>query len=262
MTSKVYALHDSRYCAKVYKNVLRFEGDYVAKFIAENFLDLKHPHIVNVYELIEAYGTHFLIMDRAHGVRLKKKTGEIALCLTLRHMLSVYAEQGERIPINLCTTMVADIGSALAHTHHHGYVHRDVKPENIFLDAREGTVVFLLADFGLALPIGATPNKIVGTPHYMAPEAIAIDTSATPLSGAADFYALAAVCFEMLTSKKLFTGATILEVLDQHCSAPPDLTLLPHDTPDNLREFIRSCLHKNPAERLSPEEVQTYVRQQ
>jgi len=261
MTAKVYEVRGDRYCAKVYKNVLRFEGDYVAKFIAENFLDLKHPNIVNVYELIEAYGTHFLIMDRAKGVTVKKKTGEIVTCMTLRHLIAMHHAEGLRIGHERCGDMLRQIGGALLHTHRHGYVHRDVKPENIFLDVRDGRIAYLLADFGLALPIDTRPAKIAGTPQYMAPETVDIENPKTRIGAAADFYALAVVCFEMLTGERLFSGSNILELVQQHLYAEPDLGRLPADTPQALRQFIARSLRKNPQERPTPEEIAQYLKQ-
>jgi len=262
MTSKVYAIHGDRYCAKVYKNVLRYEGDYVAKFIAENFLDLKHPNIVNVYELIEAYGTHFIIMDWARGVNIKKKTGEVVKCLTLRHAIKAYQEEQQRITVDLAFTMFSQIGAALIHAHQHGYVHRDIKPENIFLDVRDNQIAFMLADFGLALPINTRPAKIAGTPQYMPPEAIDIDNTEMTIGAAADFYSFAAVCYEMLTGERLFTGTNILELVRQHLYEEPDFSRLPEDTPKPLRQFIERALRKRPEDRPGTDEVKNYIRQQ
>jgi len=261
MTAKVYAVHGDRYCAKVYKNVLRFEGDYVAKFIAETFLALKHPNIINVYELTEAYGTHFLIMDRARGVTVKKKTGEVVTCMTLRQLIALHRAEGLRIGVARCGDMLRQIGGALQYTHRHGYVHRDVKPENIFLDVRDGRIAFLLADFGLALPIDTRPEKIAGTPQYMAPETVDIENPKTRIGAAADFYALAVVCFEMLTGRRLFSGSGILEVVRQHLYEQPDLSRLPADTPKPLRRFIERSLRKNPEERPSPDEAAAFFAQ-
>lgn len=262
MTSKVYAIHGDQYCAKVYKNVLRYEGDFVAKFIAENFLDLKHPHIVNVYELIEAYGTHFIIMDWARGVNIKKKTGEVVKCLTLRHLIKVYQEEQQRIAVDLAFRMFSQIGAALLHTHQHGYVHRDIKPENIFLDVRDNQVAFMLADFGLALPINTRPAKIAGTPQYMPPEAVDIDNAEMTIGAAADFYSFAAVCYEMLTGQRLFTGTNILELVRQHLYEEPDFSRLPDDTPKPLRQFIERSLRKKPEDRPATDEVKNYIQKQ
>jgi serine/threonine-protein kinase len=262
MTSKVYAVRGERYCAKVYKNVLRYEGDYVAKFIAENFLDLKHPHIVNVYELIEAYGAHFIIMDWAKGVSIKKKTGEVVKCLTLRHLIKVYREEGQRLAVDLVFRMFSQIGAALLHTHQHGYVHRDIKPDNIFLDVRENQIAFMLADFGLALHINTRPEKIAGTPQYMPPEAVDIENTELTLGGTADFYSFAAVCYEMLTGERLFKGTNILELVRQHLYEEPDLSRLPADIPKTLRQFIERSLRKSPEDRPTADEVGKYIRQQ
>lgn len=259
-TSKVYAIGGNKYCAKVYKNVLRYEGDYVAKFIAENFLDLKHPNIVNVYELIEAYGTHFLIMDWAKGITTKTKSGETVQCVTLRHLLSVYQEEGRKLPVDMAYRMFCHIGRALIHTHNHGHVHRDIKPENIFIDIRDKEIVFMLADFGLALPINTRPAKIAGTPQYMPPEAVDLDNADMTIGAAADFYSLAAVCYEMLVGERLFNGAHIIELVRQHLHEEPDFTRLPADTPKDLRQFVERSLKKRPEERPSSEDVKKFVQ--
>jgi len=254
-TSKVYAIGGHERCAKVYKKNLDFEGDYVARFIAENFLGLKHPNIVCIYELIEAYGTHFIIMDWARGVTVKRKSGQAVTCLTLRQMLRFCAQEGMKIPDDTALKLFSHIAGALIHTHRHGYVHRDVKPENIFITTRGGEAVFMLADFGLALPVNAHPPKIAGTPQYMPPESVAIDNEDTTIGPQADFYSLAAVCYEVLAGEKLFKGSNIIELVRQHQHAEPDFLKLPGDAPAVLREFITRGLKKNPHDRPTTEDV-------
>ncbi|MEI6127079.1 MAG: protein kinase [Pseudomonadota bacterium] len=260
-TSKVYEIGGHNLCAKVYKKTLDFEGDFISRFIAENFLDLKHPYIVNVYEMIEAYGTRFIIMDWAKGAALKKQNDQSVKCLTLRHLLRLYREEGRRIDGDVAVTIFCEIADALVYTHRHGYVHRDVKPENIFIDVREGAMAFMLADFGLALPVNTKPEKIVGTPQYMPPEAVAFDNPDNKISGAADFYSLAAVCYEVLAGEKLFKGSNILELVRQHQHAEPDFKKLPANAPGKLREFIERSLNKNPEERPAPHEVEKYIKE-
>ena len=111
---------------------------------------------------------------------------------------------------------VAEIGrqaaEALAHAHHRGIVHRDVKPSNLLVDARG---IVWVADFGLARrladPSQTQHDSLLGTPRYMSPEQARIG----PIDGRSDVYSLGATLYELLTLRPPFEGRTAAELVEQ-----------------------------------------------
>jgi serine/threonine protein kinase len=162
---------------------------------AKALAKLNHPGIVTIYEVGRADGLYFFLMEFVDGVSLRQ--------LLERGRLS--AREALAIAPQLC--------DALQYAHDQGIVHRDIKPENIMLD-RRGRVK--IADFGLAKLAGAgngtapgpsssagsttltQGGKIMGTPHYMAPEQI---HHPEQVDHRADIYALGVVFYQMLTGE-------------------------------------------------------------
>jgi serine/threonine protein kinase len=151
---------------------------------------LSHPGIVMVHDSGKVGGHYYFIMEYVDGLNLRELLG--------RSEGRVESEQALRIVGSVC--------DALEYAHDEGVVHRDIKPENILLDMK-GRVK--IADFGLAKLLGgeggsstsltlASPHRMLGTPHYMAPE-----QTERPLEvdHRADIYSLGVVFYEMLTGE-------------------------------------------------------------
>jgi DNA-binding response OmpR family regulator len=141
---------------------------------------------------------------------------------------------------------VGEIGQALQVVHQAGLVHRDLKPPNVMLRASD-TVA--LIDFGLARPLeGGTTNTqsgvLLGSPYYMSPE----QALGEQLDARSDFYSLGVIFYEMLTGQKPYTGASAMEVLQQHVSAPPPV--LPA-TLQRYEPFLARLLAKSREERFA-----------
>ncbi len=156
------------------------------------------------------------------------------------------------------------VADALDHVHAAGFVHRDVKPDNILFD---GTGRPHLGDFGIATFIrrveedertapeeepqepGLTATgHAIGTPEYMAPEAIAGHS----LDGRADQYALAAVVHEMLAAAPPFVGSTPAAILEMQLAAnTPELTALRPELSPTLSAAVKRGLAKRPADRFA-----------
>src|SRR5262249_24167081 len=151
--------------------------------------------------------------------------------------------------------IAGEIAGALAHTHHHGLVHRDLKPGNVMLNAGGAK----LLDFGLAkqlsgpdLANGATTSTLIGvgviagTLQYMAPELI----DGQPVDERCDIFAFGAILYEMRAGRPAFSGdtasATMAAILIKQ--PVPLRTLLP-DVPSALARVVTKCLAKRPAER-------------
>jgi serine/threonine-protein kinase PpkA len=140
---------------------------------------------------------------------------------------------------------VEQIASALRVVHGAGLLHRDLKPPNVML--RENDNVALI-DFGLARALdGSTPSTrtgvLRGSPYYMSPE----QAQGEVLDVRSDFYSLGIMFYEMLTGRKPYTGATAMEVLQQHVNSP--LPPLPHSL-SRYDHFLHRLVAKNRAERF------------
>lgn len=178
------------------------EPEVVARFRREAEIvgQLGHPHIVQVFDVDETEaGAPYLVMEYLEGETLAERLG-----------------RERRLPVSAAVELVSQIASALASTHEHGIVHRDMKPENVFLLRVSGEEVFpKVLDFGIGKMRGAARITVdrcpIGTPSYMAPEQV---TSASSVDASADQFALAAMAFEMLSGEPAFPGETPDEILD------------------------------------------------
>src|SRR5262245_8117683 len=148
---------------------------------------------------------------------------------------------------------VAEVGlqaaEALAHAHHHGVIHRDVKPSNLLIDA-SGTV--WVTDFGLARRL-ADPGQthhdsLLGTPRYMSPE----QARTGSIDGRTDVYSLGATLYELLTLRPPFDGASsavLIEQIGGRDPLPPQL--IERRIPRDLETIVLKSLAKRPTDRYS-----------
>lgn len=194
---------------------------------------LRHPGIVAVHDSGRADGYVFFSMDYIEG-------GDLARRL----------RAGPLAPRD-AAALLQKIAAALAHAHAAGVLHRDLKPSNILLDGDEPR----LADFGLAAQLEpggdlTAHTAVLGTPHYLAPEALLRGSAA--LSVASDLYALGVVLFEALTGRTPFAGATPSGLaLAVQQSDPPAPSLLVPAVPRDLETICLKCLEREPARRYA-----------
>ncbi len=201
-------------------------GAAYERFVREARLasTLRHPSLVEVYDVSVERG--FLVMEYLPG-------GSLAQRLTA----------GERLATVQVRRMALDIIAGLEAAHHRGVVHRDVKPANIFFDAR-GTAK--LGDFGVAhlVDLGQTQTGgLIGTLAYMSPEQI----TGAPISIAADLYALGVTLFEAVTGRLPFLGP---DFVAQHLGEPaPSATSIVPGLAPGWDPILADLLVKNPSER-------------
>jgi eukaryotic-like serine/threonine-protein kinase len=155
-----------------------------------------------------------------------------------------------QLPIEDVIRIGREAADALEYAHRHDIVHRDIKPDNLLIDA-DGTVK--VADFGIARsPLDPTTTteagRLLGTSHYLAPER----ALGQPATAAADVYALGCVLYQLVIGHPPFQGDDPTAVLSQHVGTEPDL---PADLPGSLAELLRRTLAKDPARRPSAAEV-------
>ncbi|MEJ7809013.1 MAG: protein kinase [Gemmatimonadaceae bacterium] len=190
---------------------------------------LEHPYIVPIHETRQlADGSLALVMEYIPG-------------RTLREAIRTDGA----FPIERAVSLLRDIAQALAYAHEQGIVHRDVKPENIFLHERTGRA--MLSDFGIARAMESDTyltmtGAAIGTPAYMSPEQI----DGARVDGRSDLYSLALVGWEMLTGKRPWAGESLYSVIyrQKHDFVAPLADARP-DAPDNLRYAIEGALLKN-----------------
>jgi WD40 repeat protein len=211
-------------------------ADELARFRleAETLALLRHPNIVQIYEVGTHEGRPFLALEFLEGGSL---VGQL--------------EQGTPAP-TAAAALAEVLARAVHAAHERGIVHRDLKPENVLLD-RDGTPK--ITDFGLAKRLedqaGQTAsNAVVGTPSYMAPEQAAGKSSR--VGPAADVYALGAILYRLLTGRPPFEGPTTMDVLMQVVADEPvpPRRLCPR-VPRDLETVCLKCLRKQTGERYA-----------
>ncbi|HEU4631511.1 MAG TPA: protein kinase [Gemmatimonadaceae bacterium] len=201
---------------------------------------LSHPHLVPLIDSGESDGLLYYVSAYLPGG-------------SLRDLL----RRGP-LPVTDALRISADVGAGLGHVHRAGFVHRDVKPENIlFADG-----LALLADFGVArasCTAGTLPGEggalvtgagfVVGTPEYMSPEQASGEQD---LDARSDIYALACVLFEMLVGEPPFRGPSARATIARHVAEPPRRvrTLRP-EVPERVDAAVARALAKDPAQRFA-----------
>jgi serine/threonine protein kinase/Tfp pilus assembly protein PilF len=192
---------------------------------------LSHPNIVSIYDVIEEYGTAYVVMEYVPG-----------------GSLASFLEGNPTSGIELTLQVLRQMASALDYTHSKGVIHRDIKPGNVMRDPN-GVVKIL--DFGIARisdGLTSTPTSMVmGTVEYMSPEQLKGDA----VDGRADQFSLAAVAYRMLTGSTLFglhTVATIAYKVVNEMPPPP--TQRNSLLPPAVDRVLMRALAKSPSERF------------
>lgn len=211
--------------------------DYVERFYKEGraAAKLNHNNIVQAFDVGEAGGYHYFVMEYVEGK-------------TLYDDLSAGKVFKEPEAIEI----IIQVANALAHAHARNLIHRDVKPKNIMINS---SGVVKLADMGLAretTDIRAAQTeagRAYGTPYYIAPEQIRGEVN---IDGRADIYALGATLYHMVTSRVPFEAPNPSDVMRKHLREP----LVPPDHINTslsagISEVIEVMMAKNRDERYS-----------
>ena len=234
----VYRARDKRLkrhiAIKVLPPELAFQSAIKTRFLreAETAAQLSHPHIVPIYSVDELEGLVFFVMAYVSGDNLAKRLHEQGTLST---------EEVRRI-----TREVAD---ALAYAHERGVVHRDIKPDNILLDASTGRT--MVTDFGIARAASegdagrlTATGMAIGTPAYMSPEQAAGDRE---IDGRSDLYSLGIVAYQMLVGEPPFVANSTPAMLVKHISErPTPVQQRRSDVPKDLGRAVMMLLEKDP----------------
>jgi len=237
----VYLAEDLKHHRKVAIKVLKPE--LAAALGGERFLreiettaNLRHPHILPLYDSGEADGLLFYVMPLVEGESLRDRLN-----------------REKQLPIDDALRITREVADALSYAHSRGVIHRDIKPENVLLESGHAVV----ADFGIAKAISAAGGRTltqagmaIGTPQYMSPEQASGESD---LDGRSDLYSLACVLYEMLAGQPPFSAATAEGLVRQHLTAEArSITQLRPAVPPVIADVLTRALAKNPADRFSP----------
>lgn len=212
---------------KVLSPDMALDKEFSQRFLREAQIvsRLQHPNIVTVHDVGIHEGYHYLSMEYVPGKELREAKYDISKTEAIR--------------------IVKEVAKALDYAHKQGYIHRDVKPENIMLHDNGERVV--LMDFGIARMTQTSNSvtktgKVIGTPHYMSPE----QTKGLPVDHRSDIYSLGVVLFQMLSGRLPYDAESPIAVGIKHISDP-----IPSMPPglEIFQPIINTCMSKSPDHR-------------
>lgn len=221
----------SRFVAvKILKQEFSENANFVSKFRieAQAAAGLMHPNIVNVYDVGEENGIHYIVMELVEGITLKK-----------------YIEKKARLSYKEAMSIAIQVTMGIESAHNNHIIHRDIKPQNIII-SKEGKVK--VTDFGIAK--AATSNTItsnvMGSVHYTSPEQARGGYS----DEKSDIYSLGITMFEMLTGRVPFNGETTVAIAIKHIQEEiPSPKEFVAEIPTSVESIVLKCCQKSPDRR-------------
>lgn len=211
---------------KVLKQEFREDTTFINKFKteAQSAAGLTHPNIVNVFDVGEDDGIHYIVMELVEGITLKD-----------------YISKKGKLSVKEATSIAIQVSMGLEAAHSHGIIHRDVKPQNIIIST-DGKVK--VTDFGIARAASSNTisSNVMGSVHYSSPEQVRGGYS----DEKSDIYSLGITLYEMITGKVPFEGETTVAIAIKHLQdemVPP--TVYTPDLPHSLELIILKCTQKS-----------------
>ena len=189
---------------------------------------LSHPNVVDIYDVGEYEGMHYIVMEFIRGRTLKE----------------LIAQRGA-LDVDEAIGVMKQLVSAINHAHENNIIHRDIKPQNVLVKD-DGTIK--ITDFGIAVANGSVQltfnNTVMGSAHYLAPET----TQGKEPNEQVDIYSLGIVFYELLTGKVPFTGKTPTEIAIKHLRKPMPFV---RDFNPNIPQSVENIILKATAKNLS-----------
>lgn len=215
---------------KVLKKEFSNDKNFVSKFRieAQSAAGLAHPNIVNVYDVGEEEGIHYIVMELVEGITLKS-----------------YIQKKNKLSVKESISIAIQMSMGIEAAHNNHIIHRDIKPQNIII-SRDGKVK--VTDFGIARAASSNTisSNVMGSVHYTAPEQARGGYS----DEKSDIYSVGITMYEMLTGKVPFDGENTVAVALQHIQ---DEMVSPRkyspEIPISLEQIVFKCTQKSPDRR-------------
>lgn len=234
--ANVYLAYDTILEREVAVKILRGDLSEDEKFVrrfqreANSASSLKHPNIVEVYDVGEDNGKYFIVMEYINGKTLKsliKKRG----VLTVEEVVDIMLQ----------------LTSAVSCAHDSYIIHRDIKPQNVMI-LEDGRVK--ITDFGIAMALNSNEltqtNSVMGSVHYLPPE----QANGSGSTIKSDIYSLGILMFELLTGRVPFKGENAVEIAIKQMREPiPSVCEISPDIPQIVENVILKACAKNPKNR-------------
>jgi serine/threonine-protein kinase len=230
----VYKARDQRLnrfvAIKVLKPEYSSDKSFVNKFRgeAQSAAGLSHPNIVNVYDVGDDSGLHFIVMELVEGITLKR-----------------FIERKGKLEVKEAVGIGIQIAQGMEAAHDNHIIHRDIKPQNIII-SRDGKVK--VTDFGIAKATNSNTitSNAMGSVHYLSPEQARGGYS----DEKSDIYSLGVTMYEMLSGKVPFAGDNTVSVALLHIQGEAmPLRELDPEIPVSIDKIVQKCMQKRPERR-------------
>ena len=234
--ANVYLAQDSILDRKVAVKVLRGDLSADDKFIrrfqreAQSVSNLSHQNIVEVYDVGEEDGNHYIVMEYIDGKTLKQ-----------------LLKKRETLTLTEVIDIMTQLTDGIAHAHESYIIHRDIKPQNIMI---EDNGLIKITDFGIAMALNATQltqtNSVMGSVHYLPPE----QASGKGATIKSDIYSLGILMYELLTGSVPFKGDNAVEIALKHMKDKiPSIRKQNPAIPQSVENILLKAAAKNPRNR-------------
>ena len=234
--ANVYLAQDSILDRQVAVKVLRGDLSADDKFIrrfqreAQSVSNLSHQNIVEVYDVGEEEGNHYIVMEYIEG-KTQKQLLKKRETLTLTEVIDIMTQ----------------LTDGIAHAHESYIIHRDIKPQNIMI---EDNGLIKITDFGIAMALNATQltqtNSVMGSVHYLPPE----QASGKGATIKSDIYSLGILMYELLTGNVPFKGDNAVEIALKHMKDKiPSIRKQNPAIPQSVENILLKAAAKNPRNR-------------
>jgi serine/threonine protein kinase/beta-lactam-binding protein with PASTA domain len=217
---------------KVLKKEFSNDKNFVAKFRieAQSAAGLAHPNIVNVYDVGEEEGIHYIVMELVEGITLKN-----------------YIQKKGKLSVKEAISIAIQMSMGIEAAHNNHIIHRDIKPQNIII-SRDGKVK--VTDFGIARAASSNTisSNVMGSVHYTSPEQARGGYS----DEKSDIYSLGITLYEMLTGRVPFDGDNTVAVAIKHIQEEMDSPrIYSPEVPVSLEQIVFKCTQKRADRRYS-----------